>query len=538
MPKVIILGAGIGGLTVAHELSKRGFEVVMYERNDIVGGLARNKYYKKAGDTYPVEYSWRIYGTGYRNLSRIFREIPLASKKRKTVYGNLVKITTFIFPRFGKRELIFSPERKIDRSEFSFTLRDKMKILDKLVYCLTMSTDRMDTMDSMKWKDFCKDLSPEAKKYMVQLWAPVLGMDSTHMSFSVIARMIGILARGYLGFPASLYLFNKPTNDAWFDEWKRYLTEKWNVTIKTGHEVKDIKMKDGRIDHVVVQGRDKKKTFRDSADYYVCSLSVESIADIVSRNKSLSKSPELKNTIPLAKDARQIQLSVQIFFNEKIKYPTDDKNVLYLPDTPWALIIEPEDVIWEKTYCTNKKVKSILSVGICQTDWPGIVHNKPFVECTEKEIQDEVMAQMEKSFEFSGIETESGKKLDASNIVLFYTWDSFQRDDEKVIDVWEPKFSNNANALKYQPDAATSIPNFFFATGYTKTDRFIFSMESAAEAGVRCANAIKRLEGNRRLSRVYLAKRSTPVLLPFIWIDKIFYRFGLPHLRDIFPWKV
>lgn len=42
--KVIIIGAGIGGLTVAHELSKYGYDITIYERNDIVGGLARSKY--------------------------------------------------------------------------------------------------------------------------------------------------------------------------------------------------------------------------------------------------------------------------------------------------------------------------------------------------------------------------------------------------------------------------------------------------------------------------------------------------------------
>ena len=36
--KVAVLGAGVAGLTAAHELADRGFEVHVYERREIPGG--------------------------------------------------------------------------------------------------------------------------------------------------------------------------------------------------------------------------------------------------------------------------------------------------------------------------------------------------------------------------------------------------------------------------------------------------------------------------------------------------------------------
>ena len=39
---ICILGAGIGGLATAHELIKQGHQVSIYERNPLVGGLARS----------------------------------------------------------------------------------------------------------------------------------------------------------------------------------------------------------------------------------------------------------------------------------------------------------------------------------------------------------------------------------------------------------------------------------------------------------------------------------------------------------------
>lgn len=37
--KVAIFGAGVGGLTAAHEFVRRGYEVSVYERNDTAGGF-------------------------------------------------------------------------------------------------------------------------------------------------------------------------------------------------------------------------------------------------------------------------------------------------------------------------------------------------------------------------------------------------------------------------------------------------------------------------------------------------------------------
>ena len=42
MSKVIILGGGIGGLSAAHELVKRKFDVEVYEYHEIPGGKARS----------------------------------------------------------------------------------------------------------------------------------------------------------------------------------------------------------------------------------------------------------------------------------------------------------------------------------------------------------------------------------------------------------------------------------------------------------------------------------------------------------------
>lgn len=40
---VVIIGGEIAGMTVSHELINLGYNIILLERNDIVGGQARTK---------------------------------------------------------------------------------------------------------------------------------------------------------------------------------------------------------------------------------------------------------------------------------------------------------------------------------------------------------------------------------------------------------------------------------------------------------------------------------------------------------------
>lgn len=539
--KVIVLGAGIGGLTVAHELSRRGFAVTVYERNDIVGGLARSKYYtdQSTDYKYPVEYSWRVYGTGYLNLLRLLKEIPLKNKINLSVFDNLVKVSSYIFPRFNKKEITIgnSKDNVADLME-DFDKHEIWSVINKITECMTMSTERIDSLDHMTWAQYCNDLSAEARKYMVRIWGPVLGMDPTHMSFPVVARIVPVLLGGIVRNASSLFLLNSPTNEGWFDQWLVDLKNN-GVQIKNNYEILDLTIGTDKIDKIKIKNLASGEVFEDSGDYIVCGLPVEAVAKIVVANSDLLNIPSLQKTINLARISRQIQLSVQLFLDQKIIYPTGhSKNVLYLPDTPWAIIIEDESDVWDKTYSTDPRVKSVHSVGICQTDVAGILFNKKFIDCTPDEVKQEVWAQICKSYQMANIKTESGETIEKANIVLFYIWDTYAYTQNKE-NTWEPKFSNNANGLQYMPGHTTELENFFFATAYTKTQRFIYSMESAAEAGTLAANEIMIVENKNNGIQYFPTKifgfNTSPVILrPLQWLDKKLFQSNLPHANKLF----
>ena len=73
-----IFGAGLSGLTIALELVQKGFDVSVYEKNNIAGGMARSV---RTKDNVPTEHSWRGYGPFYYNLFDVMKRIPFGNKE-------------------------------------------------------------------------------------------------------------------------------------------------------------------------------------------------------------------------------------------------------------------------------------------------------------------------------------------------------------------------------------------------------------------------------------------------------------------------
>ena len=78
--RVAILGGGVGGLTAAHELVERGFDVTVYEKRPVVGGKARSIPVPGTGvggrPELPGEHGFRFFPAFYRHLPDTMARIP------------------------------------------------------------------------------------------------------------------------------------------------------------------------------------------------------------------------------------------------------------------------------------------------------------------------------------------------------------------------------------------------------------------------------------------------------------------------------
>src|SRR5215203_6883624 len=104
--RVIILGGGVGGMSAAHELAERDFDVTVYETRPIAGGKARSVSVPGSGTggrrDLPGEHGFRFFPGFYRHLPDTMRRIPFAGN-RDGVAGNLVAATRALLAQAGGR---------------------------------------------------------------------------------------------------------------------------------------------------------------------------------------------------------------------------------------------------------------------------------------------------------------------------------------------------------------------------------------------------------------------------------------------------
>ncbi len=514
--KIVILGGGVGGLTVAHELVHKDgsrYDIHIYERNTTIGGMARSGYKMRNGIKLPTEYCWRIYGPNYNNLREILKQIPLINNPKKTVHDNLINISEYLI---ADQQVIFKmnnrPKTLIDlrRAFKKIPLQQKLSVLNKILYCFMISHERLNSLDDLTWKEYIdpnNSLCQDMKKYIIDIMGPYLGAEAMAVNVPSVIKTL----ESFKLFNRPISVMCGPTNEAWFDHWQYYLESK-GVIFHLNSEVVDIHTHKDSVKYVLLTDGEEIKS-----DVYFCCMPVESVAGL----------PSLKITglSELAIHGRQLMVGIQLYFNKKIPLPNKD-TAMYIPDSPWQLVIEPQGSIWNKSY---DDIEDLWSIGLCDPIRPGLLIKKSFIQCSHEEIKNEVWHQISTS--------EFGQYLSLHEVQILdhNVWDTYVFDGIKL-DTHEPKFSTNKGTFKLRPNNETRFKNFHFATAYTKTDTDMFEMESAAESGKRAARLLEK--------SVRVATIDRPLLFAFYrWLDSLFPRanfyksvpfvffcFGLPLL--------
>lgn len=80
MKTAAIIGAGIGGLTAAHELHKRGFKVTVFEKGTTAGGLAGG--FRQPNWDWSVEYFYHHWFKSDKAILNLMKELGLRDKVR------------------------------------------------------------------------------------------------------------------------------------------------------------------------------------------------------------------------------------------------------------------------------------------------------------------------------------------------------------------------------------------------------------------------------------------------------------------------
>ncbi|HSL68986.1 MAG TPA: FAD-dependent oxidoreductase [Longimicrobiales bacterium] len=531
---VAILGGGVAGMSAAHELAQRGFQVTVFEAGSTPGGKARSIFVPNTGTEgrrdLPGEHGFRFFPSFYRHLPDTMKSIPYG---RRTVFDNLVPATRTMVARKNARdvELLSHFPRSVEDlrdllrlrlSDLSLSGDDLLFLAQRMWILLTSSRERRRTeYDRIPWWEFidAERRSPEFRHAMSELGVRfLLAMNGRKASTKTVGDIGLQLWLDHLK-PSSHVdrLLNGPTHDVWLGPWLAHLRQ-LGVDYRMQSKVESIRCRNERIVEVTIHGPEGRYTFAD--DYYIAALPVDRMRGLVTP-EMLEGEPRLANLEQLQTDW---MTGVQFFLDRDVQL---NRGHLMISDCPWALTAVSQKQFWPDVDLSrfgDGRVDGILSVVISNWDAPGNLCGKPARECTREEIIAEIWEELKRH-----LNDEGRDHLEDSNLVYSYLADSVRRSGNDWVND-EPLLINTAGSWALRPEATTSIPNLFLAADYVRTNTDVASMESANEAARRAVNGILAASGVAA-AKCRIWELEEPLIFePLKFIDAQLFRNGLSHL--------
>jgi uncharacterized protein with NAD-binding domain and iron-sulfur cluster len=242
---VIVVGGGVAGLTVAHELAERNFQVRLYERQPQFGGKAASRRVRVQGEDrcFPAEHGFRFFPGWYRHVRETMTRIPIRGPRNRaratehSVADHLVKTDSNILARYEREPielLIYAPKNLMQATEVArfvqqlaaagLPARDVAAFLRRIVDFVRTPQNRRETeLDAVSWWDFVGvEGRSEAFRDLV------LGTTRTLLAAKaeeVSAYTIALLAVRTL-FDSPLQsdcVLDGPTSEVWINHWVEYL---------------------------------------------------------------------------------------------------------------------------------------------------------------------------------------------------------------------------------------------------------------------------------------------------------------------------
>jgi uncharacterized protein with NAD-binding domain and iron-sulfur cluster len=254
--KVVVIGGGVAGLTAAHELIERGFDVTLYERRGRLGGKAASVENKRG---FPGEHGFRFFPGWYQHLPDSMKRIPYEERtEKRTVYQNLVSAERSLFASYHRdsiEALVRFPRSWEDLRAAASSYRqfrqlglthDDLRFFFArlLEFAMTPDDERIRRFDGQTWWNFMQadDLSRTRsfRDYLViGLTRNTVAAKPKESSAYTIGHAVLRTLFDTLRPEGMDRVLNGPTSEVWIDPWVEYLKAQ-GVDIVTGAELTSI----------------------------------------------------------------------------------------------------------------------------------------------------------------------------------------------------------------------------------------------------------------------------------------------------------
>lgn len=542
--RVAIFGGGMGGLSTAHELAERGFDVTIYERK-AWGGKCRSMPVPNTGSggrqDLPAEHGFRFFPGFYQNLPDTMSRIPLPGGGK--AFDNLVagtEVAAFyggtkmVLPARGSIEGTLSPDSLLAFLSTALNVAGKVQLwevgyfLQKMIAFVTSGPlRRYNQWENMSFSEMvhAEKMDKPYNELLVQMFTGTLVAAKPTKAN---AHTMGLMAEAWVystlglgGYKAPDRLLNAPTNEALIDPWVAYL-KSLGVTFQSDATLTRLDVTDKQISGAQVTG--SGGTTAVDADYYVLAVPVERAVPLLN-DQILAADPNLKNLAQITTDWMN---GIMIYLRQPIDLA---KGHVAYAGQPWALTSISQAQFWKKKFGTtygNGEVNDCLSIDLSSWDTQGVLYGKTARECTSDQIFNEVKEQLRRAIPWGPV------VLNDANIHSYFIDPAITGNGTSQVANDEPLMINKPGSWNYRPEAATALPNLFLASDYVRADINLATMEGANTAGRKAANAILDASGAggtpAKIFNLYLPKE----FQGFYDDDDRRYKAGQPNAFDLY----
>ncbi|MES2512521.1 MAG: FAD-dependent oxidoreductase [Bacteroidota bacterium] len=529
MAKVIVLGGGVAGMSAAHELIERGFEVEVYDRNtEYFGGKARSVKVPGTNITDPTkflpgEHGFRFFPGFYKHITDTMKRIPYGAGK--TCFDNLIATETVEIAQTARKPIIMpvnfpgnvkeiiemviaviDAEKELTKEEIAF-------FTDRIWQLMTSCSERyIDQYEQIGWWEYLRadDFSEAYRTLLVEgLTRSLVAAKAQSASTRTVGSIFLQLIYGMINPSSHITdrVLNKPTNDAWLNPWLSYLISK-GVKFHLGKKVTALHVSNNQISGAAIQTVNGSQAVQlITGDYYLLATPVEVAAQLINPDM-LKVDASLQNIILLAPNVEWMN-GIQFYLNQQ--FDMHKGHTIYA-NSNWALTSISQMQFWGDYDIQNRydgTVKGVLSVDISDWTAPGNFNKKAAQDCTLDEVKEEVWKQLQQAINVDGIVLSDEMKrfvhLDADiepmksepSPLMKTLLSSDEVDKLQTLSNKEPLLVNQVNTWTLRPNSFTQIANLYLASDYIKTNTDLATMEGANEAARRAVNNIIEASGSK-----------------------------------------
>jgi geranylgeranyl pyrophosphate synthase/uncharacterized protein with NAD-binding domain and iron-sulfur cluster len=552
--RVLIIGGGVAGMSAAHELIERGFDVVVLERRDIAGGKARSVPVADGGDgscghqlawgaagavehALPGEHGFRFFPGFYKHVIDTMRRIPTADGR--TVADHLVPTTrvgvtqydrpTFhipaMFPRTpGDAGTILRDMLLTFGSVTDLTPQDLAHFGARIWQILTSCQERrLGEYERTGWWDFvgAEERSSAYQKFLASgitrsLVAAKARTASTRTIGDIFVQLMLTVVNPLAG--STDRVLDGPTNAVWIDPWLEYLRSR-GVDYRFNSEVEGVMFDGQRVTGVATCENGARTVL--AADYYIFAVPLERVVGLVN-DGLVAADPRLANLRKLAPNMEWMN-GIQYFLKRDVALTHG--HVIHI-DTEWALTSISQLQFWRSLSVEDfgdSDVRAVLSVDVSDWTVPGS-NGRPAMRCSREEVVRETWNQLKRSIN-------QGEALLRDED--FHSWfldADIDSDPDKpdCLSNAEPLLVNLAETWQLRPEASTGIANLFLASDYVRTHTDLATMESANEAARRAVNGLLDAVDFAGPRCALWPLHEPEILAPWRLHDAARYKAGLP----------